>query len=198
MRPRFAKEIIEASFNMKAAFIGPGFSTDKKAYLLLKTLLKHLHIPLVLDGGALYHLAKGRLAIPRGSILTPHLGELSRFFDLDDFPGEKSFQRCQDFADNHEVTLVVKGAPTFIFHPKSPILVSAFGSPAMATAGSGDVLSGVIAAQRAAGLNPREAAALGVCLHGLAGEEAAMRLGLYSMMASDIAQSLPDVFIQLS
>ncbi len=197
MRPRLAKEIIEASFKMKAAFIGPGFSTDKKGGVLLKTLLKNLRLPLVLDGGALYHLAKGRLVIPKGSILTPHLGELARFFDIDDFPGEKTFKKCQEFVDKHEVTLVVKGAPTFIFHPKKPILISPFGSPGMAVAGSGDVLTGIIAAQRAAGLDSREAAALGVCLHGLAGEEAALRLGPYSMMASDIMQSLPDVFMQL-
>jgi len=92
---------------------------------------------------------------------------------------------------------VLKGAPTWIFHPHMPALISPFGDPGMATAGSGDVLTGVIAAQLAAGLQPREAASLGAALHGISGYLAAQNLSSYSLIARDIIDYLPKAYRSL-
>jgi ADP-dependent NAD(P)H-hydrate dehydratase / NAD(P)H-hydrate epimerase len=92
------------------------------------------------------------------------------------------------------VTLVHKGAPTFIFHPKTVPLIITRGDPGMATAGSGDVLTGMIAAMIAQGLDARKAATLAVYLHGLSGELAATCLTSYCMTASDLIEFLPEAF----
>jgi ADP-dependent NAD(P)H-hydrate dehydratase / NAD(P)H-hydrate epimerase len=90
--------------------------------------------------------------------------------------------------------LVLKGGPTFILHPDQPIVVNPTGDPGMATAGSGDVLTGLIAALLAQGLSTKDAAALGVFLHGLAGEHAAEDMTSYGMTASDIIYRFPEAF----
>lgn len=187
------RDVLKELEPIKACAIGPGYGEDRGSARFLKLFLKEVDLPMVIDGGALYHLAKGRMKLPKVCVLTPHLGELRRLLPVGEFPSEAAFEICQRFVDEKRVTLVVKGAPTFIFHPDEPVLISPFGSPAMATAGSGDVLSGIISAQLAAGLSSRDAAAVGVALHGLSGEFAAEQLSTYSLVASDIVDQLPRV-----
>ena len=108
---------------------------------------------------------------------------------------DKSFlDQCQAYAEKFQVTLVLKGGPSFVFHPGEPIYVVTKGDPGMATAGSGDVLTGLIAALLAQGLKPHQAALLGVYLHGAAGEYAAEELTSYCMTASDIIDFFPKAF----
>ena len=92
------------------------------------------------------------------------------------------------------MTLLLKGGPTFIFHRGKPITVSPKGDPGMATAGSGDVLAGLIASFLAQGLSPIHASMMGVFVHGLAGEYAAAEYSSYCMIASDIMSYLPEAF----
>ena len=96
--------------------------------------------------------------------------------------------------DENSVILILKGAPTFIFSPQEKIKVSPWGEPGMATAGSGDVLAGIVAAFLAQGLSSLEAATLAVYIHSTAGQLAAQKLSNYSLIASDIIDFLPTAF----
>lgn len=97
----------------------------------------------------------------------------------------------QQYADQFGVTIVYKGAPTWVFHPGNLPLVMPVGDPGMATAGSGDVLTGIIAACLAKGMTAYESAVLSVALHGIAGKIAARRYTSYSVIARDIIDALP-------
>jgi NAD(P)H-hydrate repair Nnr-like enzyme with NAD(P)H-hydrate dehydratase domain len=99
-------------------------------------------------------------------------------------------------AEKKQCTIILKGAPTFIFHPQTAPLIITTGDPGMATAGSGDVLTGVVAALVAQKLEMRTAAALGAYIHGLAGERAAELFTSYSLVASDIIAHLSDAFFE--
>ncbi len=180
----------------KALLIGPGMGRDARAKERLKNVLKGIALPMVIDADALYFLAEDpALKPPAGSVLTPHRAEMERLLHkpLDKDP-EEFLATCQAYAETHQITLVLKGAPTFIFHPKEPPLILTRGDPGMATAGSGDVLTGMIAAMISQGLNPRSAAAVAVYLHGLSGELAALELTSYCMTASDLIDFLPEAF----
>jgi NAD(P)H-hydrate epimerase len=113
-------------------------------------------------------------------------------------PGTMEFlKECQHYAEKHGITLVLKGGPTYVFHPEEKIMVNPYGDPGMATAGSGDVLTGIIAALLAQGVTPKNAAPLGVYLHAYAGEDAAELKTSYCLMARDIIDHLPSAFWSL-
>jgi ADP-dependent NAD(P)H-hydrate dehydratase / NAD(P)H-hydrate epimerase len=178
----------------KVVLLGPGMGRTKLAEKRVKTLLSKLDMPCVIDADALFFLAENpSWKIPKGSVLTPHRGEMARLLSHE--KGIGSFeQNCQAYADKKKTTVVLKGAVTWIFYPSASPLVSIKGDPGMATAGAGDVLTGMIAGLMAQGLQPRTAAALGVHLHGLSGEIAAEQLTSYCMTASDLIDYLPDAF----
>lgn len=179
-----------------SVFIGPGIGKSPATGAALSQILPKIKAPCVLDADALNILSEHWINLPEKSILTPHTGEMHRLLHLKNpRPLDMDFlQRCQQFADNKRVTLVLKGGPSFIFHPGLPIHVSPVGDPGMATAGAGDVLTGLIAALLAQGLTPHNAACLGVYLHGVAGEQAALELTSYCMVASDIIDFFPIAF----
>lgn len=181
---RFQEEIKRAA----AIFVGPGLGRTTDVEKLLYQLLPSLSVPSVLDADALYFLAKNpSWSLPPQTILTPHHHEMQIL--LGQIP---SLATCQHYVQQHPTTLILKGAPTVIFHPnKNPLIVST-GDPGMATAGTGDVLTGILAGLLAQKMPPYEAAALGVYLHGRAGELAARELTSYSMMASDLLDYLPE------
>ena len=141
---------------------------------------------MVIDADGLYHIK----VFPKGAILTPHYKEMLHLLGKE----ELSHDDCQKFADQNEVTIVLKGAPTWVFHPNSPLLIVPKGDPGMATAGTGDVLTGMIAALLAQGLQGREAATLGVYLHGTCGEIVATKQTSYDLIASDLIEVLPEAF----
>lgn len=173
----------------QALFLGPGLG-DKIPLIDLKKI----ELPCVIDAD----LLQPNIDFPPHAILTPHRGEMLRLLGLKHSPeDEELFVLCQKFAVSKKVTLVLKGAPTFIFAPgKEPLLV-ARGDPGMATAGSGDVLTGILAALLAQKMSCYDAASLGVYLHAVAGEEAAKIKSSYGMIAGDIIDCLPKVFLQL-
>lgn len=188
-------EIIEIMNKANATFIGPGLGRAPETYKLLRTVIPKLNKPCVLDADALAFLAEEEISLPQNCILTPHMGEYKRLLHSDTLNLNLEFvKQCQEYAQKKNITLVLKGAPTYIFHPNAPILVNPRGDPGMATAGSGDVLTGLLASLLAQGLTPYDAAALGVYLHGVAGEWAAETLTSYCMTASDIINFLPDAF----
>ncbi len=184
-----------------ATFIGPGIGVTEEKKQLLRMILPRLKKSCVIDADALTilaDLAKENLPIPQDSILTPHLGEMKRLLKINEATISRNFlNTCSQFAESKKCTVILKGGPSFLFHPQLPILVNARGDPGMATAGSGDVLTGLIASLLAQGLSGYDAAALGVYLHSVAGEIAAEDLTSYCMIASDIVSYFPDAFASL-
>lgn len=180
-----------------AAAIGPGLGQSPALSALLIALLDQTHQPLVLDADALNGLAAHREVLARRQgplVLTPHPGEFARLTGLD----TKQIQtQRQDlavaFAAEHRVVLVLKGSGTVVTDGRR-LFVNSTGNPGMATGGSGDVLTGLIAALLAQGLEPFAAAQLGVYLHGLAGDLARDRLCETSLIATDLLQDLPAAF----
>ena len=152
----------------------------------------------MIDADALTLIAHHGLSLPKEAILTPHHGEMKRLLKVE---GTLSFlellQKSQEYVDSHQVTLVLKGAPTFVLHPGLVPHLCAHGDPGMATAGSGDVLTGIVAAFLSQVGDPLKAAILGVQMHALAGERAAEELTSYSIVASDLIEALPEVFNQI-
>lgn len=191
-----SKSIVDQMNHASAVFVGPGLGMSEETQALVSKVLPDIEVPCVIDADALSIFAEKNYALPKNTILTPHLGELKRMMHITskvEISMEFLF-RCQAFANDKNATLVLKGGPTFIFHPNEPIAVNGRGDPGMATAGSGDVLTGLIAALLAQGLSTKQAAYLGVYLHSIAGEFAAQDYTSYCFIASDIIQLFPEVF----
>lgn len=194
---RLIEEVFPFIQNAKALFVGPGMGLECKNF---EEFLFSIKIPLVLDADALNLIAKEKLKIPPFCILTPHRAEFERLIGASLLHGitENLLKIGASFVHRHNCTLVLKGPPTLIFHPKTVPILCDRGDPGMATAGTGDVLTGIIAALLANGNKPIDAARFAVCLHGVAGEIAALRKGSRSMIASDLIESLAEVFSSLT
>ncbi|MCC5831633.1 MAG: NAD(P)H-hydrate dehydratase [Chlamydiales bacterium] len=190
--------ILKAFDRAVALFIGPGLGTSSSALDLLKGLLPKVEKPCVIDAGALTLIAHHDIPLPTQTIMTPHHGEMKRLLGIEeDLAFPKLLEESQAYVEAHRVTLVLKGAPTYILHPGEKPHLCARGDPGMATAGSGDILTGIVSACLAQVHDPLKAAILAVQIHALAGEYAAERFSSYSMTASDIAEALPMVFLDL-
>lgn len=189
-----AGRIFEEQRRAKALLIGPGMGRTMQGAKGLRTVLEGVTVPTVLDADALYYLAEDpTLPLPEVTILTPHRGEMKRLLG----GSEPTIEAVTAFAVARKTTIILKGAPTFVFHPHTSPLIIPRGDPGMATAGSGDVLTGIVAALLAQSVPPRAAAALGVYLHGVAGEVAAANETSYSVIATDLIHYLPEAFKSL-
>ncbi len=183
------KEWKVALAKAQAVFVGPGLGQLQKVWL--KRYLKEIKPGCVVDADALV----AGVEFPKGAVLTPHRGEALRLLELQAMPSEEElFGRIIRFCERKGCVFVLKGAPTFVFRAKSLPVVVPRGDPGMATAGAGDVLTGVIAALMAQGCSGYEAAILGVTLHGVAGEEAAKAKTSYCVVASDLIDFMPRAF----
>ena len=176
--------------------IGPGIGVDLVSVALVRNLLSECGRPMVIDADALNVIAKHPEIIddvPQNSILTPHKLELKRLIG-DTSNSYDELLKTMAFASKHHIIVVIKGAYSKIVLPNCQIFVNPTGNPGMATAGSGDVLTGMILSLLAQGYSPADAALLGVYLHGLAGDLAASNLGMESVLASDIVNHIPSAF----
>lgn len=176
-----------------AVVIGPGIGRDRRAQELLTTALRSVQTPLVLDADALNLLAEHEslLAAPKRAILTPHLGEMARLTGKDvAFLQGHLCDAAAEFAQKYGVICVLKDFRTVTALPDGSCYLNLSGNPGMATAGSGDVLAGIIGSLLAQGMAPEQAAPHGVLWHGLAGDAAAEHIGVRAMMARDIAEGL--------
>lgn len=171
-----------------AVFIGPGLKTPSDLNDWFKKYVAPISQPCVLDAGALF---TDPSHWPKQVVLTPHRGEALKLLHLTKTSSEEElFQACQNFSDKTGAVLVLKGAPTFIFGPKRLPMIVPHGDPGMATAGAGDVLTGIIASFLAQKLSPWDAAVSAVTFHAIAGEEAAKERGSYGMIAGDLIECL--------
>lgn len=175
--------------------IGPGLSRNAETAELVCRIVSICRKPLVIDADALSALA-GNLNLLKkrkaSTILTPHVGELSRLIEEDSDSIELNRAvYAQRWAKTLKSTLVLKGAPTITGTPEGTSYVNSTGNPGMATVGAGDVLTGIIASLTAQGATAEAAAWSGVYLHGLAGDNVAARLGQRSLMAMDLVDAIP-------
>lgn len=178
--------------------VGMGMGTAKETAQGFKTFLEGVQHPVVLDADAINILAQHKdmhSLVPPGSILTPHEGELKGLIGewTDDF---NKLKLAQDWAKAHQCVIVIKGAHTLTVFSDT-VFVNASGNPGMATAGSGDVLSGMIAGFLAQKYEPWQAAAMGVYLHGSAGDLAVNKQGYQAIIASSIVDTIGEAFIKL-
>lgn len=180
-----------------SVFVGPGL----RDISLLEHLWDSFKDKAVLDAECLNWIAASKKTLKSlpHSILTPHTGEMRRLLNVPaDEPITAEFlQKCQKFVDDNQTNLVLKGGPTFLFSYNEKMVVMPRGNPGMATAGSGDVLTGILASLLAQKLQPAKAMQLGTYLHGLAGEYAARDETSYCMTASSLIEYLPDAFHHL-
>ncbi|MBU0999813.1 NAD(P)H-hydrate dehydratase [Patescibacteria group bacterium] len=181
--------------------IGPGLGQSKKAAELVERILSRNLPPTVIDGDGLNILSKiGKWWEKREemSVLTPHPGEMSRLTGLPTEEIQKNrLNTAQRFAKKWKQVVVLKGANTVIAFPDGEALVSPFANPALATAGTGDVLAGAVAGLLAQGLNLFDAACVGVYIHGLAGEKIKEKTGNAGVLASELLPLLPLVIKNL-
>ncbi len=186
--------ITDVTFN--AIGIGPGIGKGEETQNLLKLLIQQSSTPMVIDADALNILAENRTwlsFLPKGSILTPHPLEFKRLTEDWNTDLEK-IEIQRDFSRRFGVYVVLKGRHTSISTPDGRIYFNSTGNPGMATAGSGDVLTGILTSFLAQGYAPEQAALLGVYLHGLAGDFAAEERSVEAMIAGDIVEYLGEGF----
>ena len=193
-----AKTVRAGVKDYQAMLVGCGLGQSDAAVAFLQALLlapRRPAAPLVIDADGLNGLAKVASwwrRLPGDAILTPHPGEMARLTGLTVEEIQKQrIEAARHWAGVWRKTLVLKGAYTVVAAPDRGAAVSPFANPALASAGTGDVLAGAIAGLLAQGLAPFEAAVAGVYLHGLAGEMAAARMGDAGVLASDLLPELP-------
>lgn len=193
-----------------AIVAGPGLGTSKTAERLLELVLSESRLPLVLDADALNLLAKKPNFLKwinqchedkqeRIMVLTPHMGEMARMCaakvssiqdDVAAFTEEKAGTWSEMLGESWKLTLVLKDARTLVYEKEKPLFLNTAGNSGMATAGSGDVLSGMIGALLAEGLSGYESGVLGVYAHACAGDKAVKNGNEYAIMANDIADEV--------
>jgi len=180
---------------------GPGVGISQGVSSVLQRLLEQKGLRLIIDADGLNNLSKVNDWPDRTKadvVLTPHLGEMRRLWAglfREPIPADRRQQAVQ-FANKTKAVVVLKGAGTVVTDGVK-IYINKTGNPGMATGGTGDVLTGVIAALAGQGLNNFDAAVLGVYIHGLAGDIAAKKIGQISLIATDVIESLGEAFKKL-
>jgi ADP-dependent NAD(P)H-hydrate dehydratase / NAD(P)H-hydrate epimerase len=179
-------EVDRLAQRASAVAVGPGLGRGDDERAVVRRLLRELELPVVVDADALFGLEPDEWPAPR--VLTPHSGELARLLDGEDVDAHR-LDAVRVAADRFGCVVLLKGADTLIAAPGEGLLVADSGTPALATAGTGDVLTGIVAAFLAKGMDSRLAAAAAAFAHGRAAELGPER----GLVASDLIDALPDV-----
>jgi NAD(P)H-hydrate epimerase len=182
-----------------AVGIGPGIGTDPESQKAVHKLLTKCKRSLVIDADALNIISLNHdwfSLIPEGTILTPHPKEFERLAGKTENSYHRLIRQIQ-LSVEQKCVIVLKGANTSITTPDGNVFFNSTGNPGMATAGSGDVLTGILLSLLSQGYTPENAAILGVYLHGLAGDLAAKEMCYESIIASDIIKNLAKAFKKL-
>jgi hydroxyethylthiazole kinase-like uncharacterized protein yjeF len=199
------RRVVVEARNYDAVVVGPGLGRQPSTQRRVRSFIAALRLPTVVDADALNALAADKrwwqhLSMP--AVLTPHPGEYARLMHQASDPAvstddEARAEAARTTATRWGQVLVLKGARTVIATPDGELIRSDVATPSLATAGSGDVLSGAIGAFLAAGCSPLDAAGCGVAIHGAAGLLAQDRIGRAGVMARDLAALLPEAIEQL-
>lgn len=181
------EDVFEAAARAKALAVGPGLGREEESRKLVRRLLTEVELPAVVDADALFELEPGEWPAPR--VLTPHEGELARLLGRDSREiAAHRLASVQEAAERFNCVVVLKGEDSLVAAPGRGVFVCALGLPSLATAGTGDVLTGITAAFLAKGMEPQQAAAAACAAQQLASHKAAQRSGL---VASDVVEALP-------
>jgi NAD(P)H-hydrate epimerase len=172
--------------------IGPGLTQNKSTQKLLLKVITKVDKPKVIDADGLNALAGNLSILPRSCVLTPHSGEMARLLGVTVKKTENNRESiARKFVKDYKATLVLKGRRTIVADYKGNFYINNTGNPGMATAGSGDALTGMISAFLGQGLDAFSASKYAVYLHGLAGDLAAKEKTQISLIASDIIDKIP-------
>lgn len=187
---------IENYDNYSAIGLGPGLGTNAETARMLSKLIEKCELPIIIDADGLNLIAKNKRLLKKlksGTILTPHPKEFERLFGKFENTWQK-IEFMRKFSSENSVIIVLKGGITTISLPDGRVFFNNVGNPGMATAGSGDVLTGIIASLLAQNYSSENAAIIGVYLHARAGDVAKNKNGEMSLTASDIINCLSDNF----
>lgn len=179
-----------------AIAIGPGIGRQDATISALSRFLKEAKSPVVLDADALNCIAEQPTMlndIPRNSVITPHIGEFNRLFG-ETYSDEDRYLKAIDMARTLKIYIILKGHYTMVFRPDGKVYFNNTGNAGMATAGSGDVLTGIVTAMLGQGYQPHIATTLATFIHGYAGNLARQQKGEVGMMASDIVENIGQAF----
>jgi ADP-dependent NAD(P)H-hydrate dehydratase / NAD(P)H-hydrate epimerase len=192
-----AKDLFEAAANKQAVIIGPGLGRWKGDSKWFRELWDNLTLPIVIDADALNMFADGEQDSPwtfrsAPTVITPHPGEMAKLCGLSIPEVQRDrIEIARNYAKQHGVIVVLKGAHTVIADPAGEVFINRTGNPGMSTGGTGDVLAGMIGSLLGQGIEPLLATITGVYWHGLAGDQAAsVRRSVSSLIAGDIIDSL--------
>lgn len=198
LAPCSRKEVVSMSKSCDVVAIGPGLGSNVQTFRLVKGLVTDIEKPLVLDADGLNALA-GETDILRDrkfpAVITPHPGEMARLLGLDKEEVQQEREEvASGAAERFGCVVVLKGHNTVVASPDGAVFVNTTGSSAMATAGMGDILTGMIASFIGQGLDEFSSAVCAVYLHGSAGDLAAKEKGAFSTIATDVLAFLPEAF----
>ncbi len=194
------KHILRLAESMDVVAIGPGLSTHPETCELINDIVTHLQIPIVADADAINAMPLSSLKYTRAPlIITPHPGEMARLLGVSSSEiQDNRLEAAQKTAQACETYVVLKGDRTLIADPQENVYINPTGNPGMATAGVGDILTGMIAGFIAQGLSPQQACNAGVYIHGLAGDLARLDKGEMAMLAGDLLELIPTALKQVT
>jgi NAD(P)H-hydrate epimerase len=198
-RNELMTESIDLRHTYSVVALGPGMGVHDETLEAVHHFIMNFKRPCLIDADALNCIAHRPMllkSIPQRSIITPHAIEFDRLFGEHN-TDEERLKKAIDVSKLYSITIVLKGHYTMTVRPDSKVYVNSSGNPGMATPGSGDVLTGVIASLIAQNYSPDWSVVLGVYLHGLAGDLAAQVHGTYGMVASDIVDNLGKAIIEV-
>ena len=181
--------------DMDVVAIGPGLTASGDIRKVVESVIENCRAPLVMDADALNAISSDPSVLNKlktVAVITPHPGEMARLMgtSVKEVQSDR-IGAASEFAQKYGVVVVLKGSRTIVAYPSGQVLINVTGNAGMATAGTGDVLTGIIAGIAAQGVPISEAAAAGVCLHGVAGDAVADYKGMHGMTAGDIVDILP-------
>lgn len=195
------EQIMQMSNDMHAICIGPGISHEAETSELVREMVSNLDKPIVLDADGLnaYKARSEELKNHKAELLiTPHEGEFKRLFGELPVEPDAKLKQLKAIAKDYNMTILYKGMPTLVVEPSGRSFILPFGNSGMATAGSGDVLSGIITGFVAQGATMVDAAILGAYVHSTAGDLASEELGEHSLMARDILAKIAAAILSFS
>lgn len=184
--------------------VGPGMGVDRRSKNILRMILKHFDKTVVIDADGLNTVARHAelqqlvRETKASVIMTPHIGEAKRLLGNADIADLTRIEIASFLRKKYGCIIIVKGTGTLVAVSDEDAYINTTGNPGMATAGSGDVLTGIITSLAGQGLAPFDAARAGVFVHGLSGDLAADKLGEYGLVASDIADYVPFALKELT
>ncbi len=196
-----AASLITRAENADVILIGPGIGRSDDVIAMVKTVLKNVSIPVIVDADAIYAVSKNKDILKDCTcdlIFTPHAMEMSRLMELDvSYIEDNRIQISREFCEEIGAVLLLKGHHSIVTAPSLTQYINNTGNPGMASGGSGDVLAGIVAAFAARGIDTSKAAAAAAYIHGLAGDIAMEYHGAESLTATDILNCLPEAFCRI-